>query len=169
MKFVLFAAAVSAACIVASPAAAHPEDRAINAVYASLARARTAHDVAGMTAAFAPDGLLIDARPGPAVSGAELGARLAPMAERLRAEGVAIATGYRIERRSVSGDVAMDAGYMRQTMTRSDGTAQARYARFLVTLRRGADGWRIIGDAAMPATEAQWASAAPAEGLHHDG
>lgn len=169
MKSILCVAAVSAACVLASPAAAHPEDGAINAVYANLARARTAHDVAGMTAAFAPDGLLIDARPGPAISGAELGARLEPMAARLRSEGHAIATAYRIERRSVSGDVAMDAGYMRQTITRPDGEAFVRHARFLVTLRRSPDGWRILGDAAMPATEAQWAAATPVEGLHHDG
>lgn len=169
MKSILFAAAVSAACVVASPVAAHPEDQAINAVYASLVRARAAGDVANMTGAFAPEALLVDARPGPVISGAELAERLRPQAERLRTDGVRVDTGYRIERRSMSGDIAMDAGYMRQTITRPGGAAQVRYARFLVTLRRGADGWRIIGDAAMPATEAQWASATPAEGLHHDG
>lgn len=158
---VLFAAAV--------PAAAHPEDDAINAVYAGLVRARTAGDVAGMTAAFAPEALLVDARPGPAISGADLAERLRPQAARLTADGVRIDTGYRIERRAVNGEIAVDAGYMRQTMVRPDGQAQARYARFLITLRRGPEGWRIIGDSSMPAPEAAWAATVPADGLHHDG
>lgn len=169
MRTVLHSAALAAVILIASPAAAHPEDAAINAVYAELARARTQGDVAGMAAAFAPEALLIDARPGPAISGGELAGRLAPQAERLRVDGVRIDTGYRIERRSVIGDVALDAGYMRQTMARADGQAQTRYARFLVTLRRGPDGWRIIGDSSMPSTEAAWSGAARVDGLHYDG
>jgi ketosteroid isomerase-like protein len=153
----------------AAPAVAHPEDSSINAVYAGLVRARAAGDVTGMTAAFAPEALLVDARPGPAVSGAELAERLRPQAARLAADGVRIDTRYRIERRAVNGEVAVDAGYMRQTMVRPNGQAQDRYARFLVTLRRGLEGWKIIGDSNMPATEAAWAAAAPMDGLHHDG
>ena len=106
---------------VASPAAAHVEDEALNGVYRRLAAARAAGDVEGMTGAFGADRLLVDQRPGPVISGGELAARLRPMAERLRADNVSIATAYRIERRSVMGDIALDAGYMRQMLRRPDG------------------------------------------------
>ena len=153
----------------ASPAAAHVEDEALNGVYRRLASARTAGDVEGMTGAFGSDGLLVDQRPGPVISGAELAARLRPMAERLRADNVRVDTAYRIERRSVMGDIALDAGYMRQMLRRSDGQSSVRYARFLVTMQRGADGWRIIGDASMPAEEAAWTALSARDGLHFDG
>src|SRR5688572_5964186 len=120
----------------AAPAAANPEDGAINAVYQRLASARAAGDVHGMASAFAPGALLVDARPGPAISGAELSGRLRPMAERLRNENARVETGYRVERRSVMGAIAVDAGYMRQDIHRTDGRAMTRYARFLVTMER---------------------------------
>jgi uncharacterized protein (TIGR02246 family) len=155
----------------ASPAfAAAPEDAAINAVYQRLAAARAAGDVEGMAAAFGPAGILVDQRPGPPLPGSELAERLRPMAARLTADKVSIETAYRIERRSVIGDIALDAGFMRQTMRRPDGQAGTRYARFLVTMQRDAKGeWRIIGDASMRAEEAQWAELKPVEGLHFDG
>lgn len=154
----------------AAPATANPEDAAINAVYQRLASARAAGDVPGMTDAFAPGALLIDARPGPAISGTELSGRLRPMAERLRDENARVETAYRVERRSVMGAIALDAGYMRQDIRRADGRAMTRYARFLVTMERGpGDSWRIIGDASMPADEAAWTSLGRTEGLHFDG
>lgn len=163
--------ALLALALFASPAlAANPEDPSINAVYQRLAAARAAGDVAGMAGAFGPEGLLVDQRPGPAIAGSELAARLRPMAERLRADNVRIDTAYRIERRSVTGDVALDAGYMRQSLRRPDGQAMTRYARFLVTMRRGGDGqWRIIGDASMTADETAWTALTAREGLHFDG
>ena len=161
---------VIAATIAAGPAiAANPEDSKINSVYASLAKARAAHDVPGMASAFGPEGLLVDARPGPAISGSELAGRLAPMAERVQKDGVKIDSAYRVERRSVLGDVALDAGYMRQTMVRPDGQTGNRYARFLVTMRRDPNGaWKIIGDASMPSEQAVFDALKPVEGLHFD-
>ena len=161
-----FAAAVAAA----PAAAANAEDAALNRVYTELAAARARHDVAAMASAFAPEALLIDQRPGPPTSGAELAERLRPMAARIVADGVSLDTAYRVERRSVSGDIAVDAGYMRQTLTRPGGEPMIRYARFLVTFRRGANGaWRIVGDASMPATEAQWDAAPRVDGLQYGG
>jgi len=166
LKLIVFLAG----CALTAPAlAASAEDPALNAVYAGLRDARAAHDVAGMAAAFAQDGLLVDARPGPVISGAELPGRLAPMAQRIRDEGVRIATAYRLERRSVMGDVAVDAGFMRQTMVRATGEQAVRHARFLVTLRRQSDGrWRIVADASMPATAEAFDALKPVEGLHYD-
>lgn len=88
----------------------------------------------------------------------------------MRAEGITAATRYRIERRSFAGDVAIDAGYMRQEMRRAAGAQpMTMITRFLVTLRRQADGsWRILSDASMPSTEAAWTGAVRAEGLRYD-
>lgn len=160
-------AALGLWCAAAPAAAAHPSDPAINAVYARLAESRAANDVAGMAGAFEPGALLIDARAGPAVSGAELAGILAPQRDRLVRDGIRIDTAYRVERRQLLADgLAVDSGYMRQTLRRPDGTAQVRYARFLVTLRRSADGaWRIVADAAMPSTEEVWFGLSAQPGL----
>jgi len=153
-----------------SPAAAHPEDPRINAVYQKLAEARAANDVEGMASAFASGGILVDQRPGPALAGGDLAARLRPMAARIAADGVRIDTSYRVEKRSVMGDIALDAGFMKQSMAAKDGRTSTRYARFLVTLQKGADqNWRIIGDASMPADEAAWNGLARADGLQFGG
>jgi uncharacterized protein (TIGR02246 family) len=152
------------ACSATAPTAAlaHPEDAALDAVYERLRSARAAADIAGMSSIFSPDALLVDARPGAPISGSELAARLAPQVERLRTDNVQVQTEYRIERRQVLGDIALDAGYMRQTLSRPGAEPMTRYSRFLVTLQRGPDGWRILGDASMPATEAAWTALLPA-------
>lgn len=167
MEQVAIAAGLGALILTAAPAvAADPDDAAINRVYSELAAARAANDVPGMASAFAPEALLIDQRPGPPISGAELADRLRPMAARIVADNVRIDTAYRVERRSVSGDLAIDAGFMRQTLTRPGGEPMVHYRRFLVTLRRGAGGeWRIVGDASMPADQAAWDGAARVDGL----
>lgn len=158
------------AAVASSAVAANPEDGALNGVYERLTRAREAGDVSGMAGAFAPEGLLVDARPGPAIAGSELAERLAPQAARITADGVRIETAYRIERRSVSGDLALDAGYMRQSLARPGAEPMIRYSRFLVTMRRGTDGaWRIVGDASMPSTAEAWNGLTRVDGLQFDG
>jgi len=154
----------------AAPASAHPQDSAINAVYDRLAASRAANDVNGMASGFHEQALLIDPRPGPAVLGAEMPAMLAPQRDRIVRDGVAISTAYRVERRQVLGrDLAVDAGYMRQALRRTGATEQVRYARFLVTMTRGADGsWKIVGDAAMPSTIEVWDGLASQAGLKFD-
>lgn len=169
MKVYLYTAVAMAIAIATPAVAANPEDAALNSVYAALSEARSKNDVEGMASAFGAGGILIDARPGPAISGAELADRLRPMAERVKTDGVKIDTAYRLERRSVMGDIALDAGYMRQTMVRPDNQTGTRYARFLVTMRREANGsWRIIGDASMPSEQSVFDALKPVEGLHYD-
>ena len=153
----------------AAPADAQAVNEAINSVYARLAQARTAHDVAGMGAEFPAHAILVDARPGAPLMGSELVARLQPQAARLKEDKAKVVTAYRIERRSISGDVAVDAGYMRMAINVPDGRSMLRYSRFMTTLRRDADGiWRIIGDASMPADEAAWNTLTRQPGLHYD-
>lgn len=167
----LLAPALLAAACAASSAAAHPQDGAINAVYAALRASRTAHDVAGMAAPFHPQALLIDARPAPPVAGGDLAAVLAPQRDRLVKDGVQIDSLYRIERRQViDGGLVVDAGYMRQAMRREGAAETVRYARFMVTMKREADGrWRIVGDAAMPSTAEVWSGLKARDGLQFDG
>jgi ketosteroid isomerase-like protein len=159
-----------AACA-AAPLAAHPADGELNAVYGELVRARLAGDIAAMTAPFAPEAILIDTRPNPALGGGrELLAALQPQVSRLIADRVKVETEYRIERRSVVNDVAIDAGYMRMRMTRPDGQTAVHHARFLVTMRKDAAGrWRIIGDASIRTDDAAWQRAPRAAGLRYDG
>lgn len=149
----------------------NPEDQAINAVYGELVRARAASDVAAMVAAFPADAILIGSGPNPPMGGgAELDAQLRPSVAKLAAENVKVETQYRIERRSVRGNIAVDAGYMRMQMTKPDGQGGTRYARFLVTLaRNGEGGWQIIGDASMPSDEAAWQRLPKIAGLRRDG
>lgn len=169
LRDVSAAAAVAALFSSAPVPAANREDAALNAVYAGLAAARAANDVAGMAGAFSSRGLLVDARAAPAICGAELADRLRPQAERVAAGGQHVDTAYRIERRSILGNVAIDAGYMRRILVRADEEPLVRYSRFLVTLLREADGaWRIAGDAAMPSTEEAWDAVPRSEGLHFD-
>jgi ketosteroid isomerase-like protein len=141
----------------------------MNAVYVDLASARAAHDVTRMTAAFVHDGILVDARPGPAISGSELTKVLQPFTERLKGEGVLVDTDYKIERRTLVGETAVDAGYMRQTMTRPNGQTGVRYARFMVVMKRQPDGsWKIFGDASMPSTAEAFNAVPRTPGLHYD-
>ncbi len=155
----------------AAPLSAHPADGEINAVYGELVRARLAGDIGAMTAHFPAEAILIDARPNPALGGGpELAAALAPQVARITADGVKVETQYRIERRSVTDDVAVDAGYMRMQMTRPDGQIGLHHARFLVTMRKDSSGkWRIIGDASIRTDEAAWQRAPRAAGLRYDG
>lgn len=154
----------------AAAASAHPENSNINAVYERLVQARVAADVDGMAAAFPAEAILIDARPSPPIGGGhELQDRLRPQVERMVAEGVKIRTKYRVERRSVSADFAVDAGYMRMEMVRPGAEPNVRYARFLVTMKRDASSqWRIIADASMPADEARWNAAPRVPGARYD-
>lgn len=164
------AAILASVLVFAARADAHPQDGALNDVYARLTAARSAHDVPGMAGAFHPQALLIDARPGPAVAGADLAGVLAPQRDRLVKDNVRIESAYRVERRELLGDgLAVDAGYMRQTLSREGAPPQTRYARFLVTLKREAGGWKIVGDAAMPSTAEVWNGLKAADGLRFDG
>lgn len=164
-------AATLIAASAAGSAAAAPQDGAINAVYAGLSASRAAHDVAGMAAPFHAQALLIDARPAPPVAGRDLATVLAPQRDRLVKDAVQIESLYRIERREVIGErLAIDAGYMRQAMKREGAAEMVRYARFMVTLHKDADGkWRIVGDAALPSNAEAWGALKPQDGLKFDG
>ena len=162
--------ATAIATLAAAPAvAAHPEDNALNAVYDAVAQAKAEGSAQGFAGTFAADVLLIDPRMPAAMDGKEFHSRMGSMGERLRADGVTVEARYRVERRAVSGDVAVDSGLMRQAVARPGGPAMTQYSHFLVTLQKQKDGgWRIIGDASMPSTEEAWAKATRTEGLKYD-
>jgi len=170
MRHMVLGAAV-AAMLAAGPAvAATADDAALNGLYETLAKGAAAADAATIAGAFADDALLLYNDKGPAMQAAAFRASLTAMSERLKTDKVALVSEYRIERRIVSGDLAVDNGVLRRTLKKADGTAQTQYAKFVVAARRGAGGnWRIVTDASLPASVEAWDKAARGEGLKYDG
>ena len=169
MKLMIQTSAVLA-CLIAAPASAAPDDASLNAFYEELTRER-AQDIRNGARAFHPEGLLIflgdGGRPGPVTQGSEVAARLGRMAEQMSEYGMTMTNAYRIERRSVIGDTAVDTGYMRLTQTRN-GASRNHYARFLVTLKCTHGRWRIISDASWPSDEAAWNAVPRNDSLKYD-
>lgn len=172
MRFLIFfaAAALGAA---APAAAADPADVAINRMYETIAAGVATNSGESVTSAFADDAMVLDPRAGAPAEGAAFRAGVQRMADRLRADGVQVKADYRVVRRIVSGDIAVDAGFRRQTMatTKAEGPQPGtQYHKFLVVARRLADGrWKIVRDASLPATKEAWDAAARTEGLKYDG
>jgi len=163
-----------AALIAATPAAAaNPADAAINAMYESIAAGVAANSGEGVVAAFADEAVVLDARPGPPAEGPAFRAAIQKMAERLKADGVQVKADYRVTRRIVSGDLAVDTGFRRQTMAvaKPDGPQPGtQYHKFLVVAQRQADGrWKIVRDASLPASKEAWDAAPRVDGLKYDG
>ena len=145
------------------------ENTSLDIYYDRLAQAR-ATNFAAIAESFHPEGLFVflgPQGPGPVVSGDEVPRRAQGIAERMRADGMTMTTGYRIEKRSVMGDLAVDTGYMRSTQT-MNGNSRSNYARFLITLRREGDTWRVISDAAWPSNEAAYDAVPRTPGLRYD-
>ena len=162
-------AQVAAALLTLALPAEQADNASIDAYYDRLAQAR-ATDFAAIAESFHPLGLFVflsPQGPGPVVSGDEVPGRARAIAERMRNDGMTMTTGYRIERRSVLGDVAVDTGYMRSTQTMNN-SSRSNYARFLITLKREGDSWRVISDAAWPSNEATYNAVPRTPGLRYD-
>ena len=156
---------------IAGPAvASNPSDPGINAYYDELTRAR-ATDFRQLVNSFHPQGLFIfltgPQGPGPVVTADQLPDRTRTMADQMKKAGMKLSTGYRIEKRSVVGDVAVDTGYMRTTQT-MNGKSRSHYARFLVTLKRDGERWRVLSDAAWVSDEATYNAVRKTDGLKYD-
>lgn len=150
-------------------APAHAENESINAHYDALAVA-SANGFSGTADLFDRRGLFVfltQDGPGPLVTGAQMPARTEAMGRRLQADGMTLTTAYRLEKRSVIGDVSVDSGYMKTTQT-LNGSARSHYARFLVTWKRDGDHWRLISDAAWPSDEAAYNAVPRTPGLKYD-
>ena len=95
------------------------------------------------------------------------------MADRLKADGAVVRADYRVIRRIVSGGIAVDTGFRRQTMTSAKAAGPqpgTQYHKFLVVAQRQSDGsWKIVRDASLPATKEAWDGALRVEGLKYDG
>jgi uncharacterized protein (TIGR02246 family) len=165
----MFHYAVAVAVLSSAPvSAAQAENDAINAVYERLVQAKAEISARRVAEAFDENATLITPRPGPPIRRNELQQGLESMAARMADGKVRVSTSYRIESRAVLGDVAVDSGYMRTLFAAPEGAPKPMdmYSRFLVTLKRGADGsWKIIGDASLPADTAAWNNAKQAQGL----
>jgi uncharacterized protein (TIGR02246 family) len=165
--------AVAFAVASAAPAAAaNPDDAALNRLYEAVAAGVAANSAEAIVAAFADDAVVLDPRPNPPAVGAAFRDGIGRMAAKLKADGVKVTSEYRIERRLVAGDLAVDTGYRRLAFVPAAGGAapSVQYHKFLVVARRRRDGsWKILRDASLPASEAAWAGAVRSDGLKYDG
>src|SRR5438067_732705 len=108
MRIMLPAVLGAALLAAAVPASAHPADPALNRLYETIAAGVAVNSGDQVTGAFAGDAMVLDPRPGPPATGEAFRAGIARMAERLKADGAQVKADYRIVRRIVSGDVAVD-------------------------------------------------------------
>ena len=159
---------ITLAAIVAMDA---PQNAAINAVYDRLVVAKNSRDPAAIVAEFDPRSIVVDPRPLPAASGASIAEPLQRMMARLTANGVKVETRYRVEKREMFGDYAVDSGYMQMRFVAKPGAGKPddMVTRFLTTLQREPDGsYRIVGDASFLAAPGDWEKLRPVSGLHFD-
>ena len=172
MRILLPTVLGAAILAMAVPASAHPADGALNHLYETIAAGVAVNSGEQVTGAFAADAVVLDPRPGPPANGEAFRAGIARMAGRLKADGVEVKAEYRIVRRMVSGDVAVDVGYRRQSMaaTKPGGPMPGtQYQKFLVVAQRQADGgWKIVRDASLAASKEAWDAAERTEGLKYD-
>jgi uncharacterized protein (TIGR02246 family) len=164
--------AVAVAFSAPAAAAASRDDAALNRIYEAVAAGVAANSAEAIVAAFADDAVVLDPRPSPPAVGAAFRDGVRRMAAKLKADGVTVTSEYRIERRVVAGDLAVDTGYRRLAfMPAAGGPApMIQYYKFLVVARRQREGsWKILRDASLPASEAAWAGAVRTDGLKYDG
>lgn len=158
------------AVFAAAPAAADT-NADVNAIYERIAEGLRTHDPAMSSRAYTADAAYLPPSPGPIDQGERLHALMRSSAERLRADNVAMTISYRVVRRTLVGNTAIDIGYYRTAMKRgTDGAEQVRYNKFLLTARREADGtWKISHDASLPSSQAAYDAAERVAGLKYDG
>lgn len=164
----------AAALALAAPAAAEDKaDAALNRMYETIAAAVAVNSGEGVAGAFAADAMVLDPRPAAPAEGAAFRTSIQRMAERLKADGVTAKSEYRVVRRIVSGDLAVDTGYRHMTMTvaKPGGPMPGdQYHKFLVVAQRQGDGsWKIVRDASLPASKEAWDAAPRTAGLKYDG
>lgn len=162
------AAALSA--FAAAPAAADT-NADVNAIYERMAEGIRSHDPEMSRRTYTADAAYLPPNPGPIDQGERLHALMRGSGERLKADNVAMTISYRVVRRTLVGDTAIDMGYYRTAMKRgTDGAEQVRYNKFLLTARREADGtWKISHDASLPSSKEAYEAAQPVAGLKYDG
>lgn len=148
-----------------------PPNDAINAVYDRLVVAKNSRNALAIVAEFDPRSIVVDPRPLPAASGASIAEPLQRMMARLTANDVKVETRYRIEKREMFGEYAVDSGYMQMRFSAKPGVGKPddMVTRFLTTLQKGPDGrYHIVGDASFLAAAGDWDKLQPVAGLHYD-
>lgn len=160
------------AVFAAAPAAADTNTNTdVNAIYERMAEGIRTHDPEMSRKTYTADAAYLPPNPGPIDQGERLHALMRGSGERLKADQVAMTISYRVVRRTLAGNTAIDMGYYRTTMKRgTDGAEQVRYNKFLLTARREPDGtWRISHDASLPSSKEAYEAATPVAGLKFDG
>ena len=159
------------ALALASTPAPGDVDIQVNAIYERIAAAARDQDSLLSRRAYAPDAVFLDERrPGLQV-GHELHESMRGSMEALRASGAQARISYRVVRRTIQGNVAIDSGFYRVSITASDRetSPSASYRKFLLAAERREDGsWHITHDASLPSSREAYDSAQPVAGLRFD-
>lgn len=161
---------IAISILAAQPAPADVDAR-VNAIYERIAAGAMERDPLLSRHSYAPDAVFLDERrPGMQV-GDELHESMRGSMEALRASGAQARISYRVARRTMLGNAAIDSGYYRVSITPPDREASPSisYRKFLVAAERRDDGsWHITHDASLPSSQETYDSAQPVEGLRFD-
>lgn len=143
----------------------------VNAIYERIAAAARDQDPLLSRRAYAPDAVFLDERRPGMQAGDELHESMRGSMEALRESGAQARISYRVTGRTVQGNIAIDSGYYRVSITPSDRetSPSASYRKFLVAAERREDGrWHITHDASLPSSQEAYDSAQPVAGLRYD-
>jgi len=159
------------AIALASAPAASGINAELNDIYERIAAAAAQRDPLLSRQAYSPDAAFLDERRPAMQIGDELHQSMRESMEALGRSGAQARISYRVARRSVQGNVAIDSGYYRVVFTPPGEGASpaASYRKFLVTAERLSDGnWYITNDASLPSSQEAYERSEPSAGLKFD-
>lgn len=146
-------------------------DAQINDLYERIDAAARDRDPELSRQAYAPDAVFLDEREATIQTGEVLHASMRESIEGLRRDGAAARISYRVVRRTVRENLAIDTGYYRVAVSPADRRAapSIAYRKFLLAAEPRPDGrWQIIGDASLPSSQDAYDGAQPVSGLRFD-
>ena|ERR1700756_5171756 len=128
----------------------------INEPYRRFAKGFAALDATELAGAYAADATYVQPPPTALQRGNEqIRADYARGFEAAAKSGSTRAMAFRVLKREVHGDLAYDIGFSRATGIAADGTTRQSYGKWVVVLRRDADGvWRFVADCYSPTDQA---------------
>jgi uncharacterized protein (TIGR02246 family) len=132
------------------PTAAQASDAAANAVYDRMVAAYKAYDPAQLETVYAPDATYLSRSGRLDIHRRDQVRRgLTGYIQQLKTKGSKVDMKFRVVERKRFGDVYVDNGYVRTTVTPADGTApQVTTGKFLTVLAKQPGGhWSFVSDA----------------------
>jgi uncharacterized protein (TIGR02246 family) len=152
LPLLCFVVAFAAACATAR------EGGDINEPYRHFTKGYAALDAAELAQGYAADATYVQPPPTLVQRGREeIRADFARGFEAAAKSGSRRAIAFRVLKREVHGDLAYDIGFARVTAIPAEGAPRQSYGKWVVVLRRDADGvWRFVADCYSPADQAMF-------------